>query len=444
MARRNSKEPFLEIELPLRPGELIGQDCYVLALINYGMMGEVYKAVQVINDAGRAHSTIQELLKSTTLEHELYILKKKKREAEKNEPLYRFELQLYGQRIEQLEQRLMSCRQLNNNADVAAAINELGHRPAELRLVAVKFYDNDRLSKREFAIDLLQHELALMSKCDHQNLVHLIRKFETPKGIGAIMSYIDGIELYEIVHSDIRKSIYGQPEHLQPEVVFALGFQLAQALSHLHSLGIVHNDVQPRNVLVEYESGLAKLIDLSVARSANEHPVAKKRITGTALYFSPQKFAQCEYTAKGWMVREDRDLVFDHRDDLWALGVMLYELLATRSPWMPSHPKDLSYLVQNVQHSPIAHHNPYLKLLPLEEKALYRALEKNQEKRYQSGDEFADAMLDCLKARGFSLSNIKTILHDFMSWMRSDRALSRASRPEPQEAEKELVGTQVQ
>lgn len=103
--------------------------------------------------------------------------------------------------------------------------------------------------------------------------------------------------------------------------------QIAAALSAAHNVGLVHRDVKPANILFD-TSGSAKLADFGVATLAGHGPTTRGAIVGTLAYASPEQV---------------RGEAVDARSDLWALGVVLYEMLAGRRPFAGDNPAVLLY-----------------------------------------------------------------------------------------------------
>jgi tetratricopeptide (TPR) repeat protein/TolB-like protein len=153
------------------------------------------------------------------------------------------------------------------------------------------------------------------------------------------------------------------------EDVTAAAIQLARGLAAAHARGIVHRDVKPANVMVAAD-GAVKLLDFGLARVADD-PVTRPGLTpGTVAYMSPEQ------------VRGDR---VDHRTDLWALGVLLYEMLAGVRPFRGG--SDRIVLDAIVHTEPEA-----LRLLRPETRepmahVIERLLKKNPEERYGSAQE---------------------------------------------------------
>ena len=103
----------------------------------------------------------------------------------------------------------------------------------------------------------------------------------------------------------------------QPETV-SLGVQIGEGLSQAHAAGIIHRDIKPANIMITVD-GLVKILDFGIAKLAAEEQVTHPGAAfGTIEYMSPEQ-------ALGERV--------DHRTDIWAVGVLLYEMLSGRLPF---------------------------------------------------------------------------------------------------------------
>jgi fused-like protein len=125
----------------------------------------------------------------------------------------------------------------------------------------------------------------------------LLDYFETSRDIVVVTEYAHG-ELFQILQDD---------RLLPLETVRSIARQLVGALHYLHSHRIMHRDMKPQNVLVA-SHGIVKLCDFGFARQMSKDTVMLNSIKGTPLYLSPEVF---------------RDQSYDHKADLWGLGVML-------------------------------------------------------------------------------------------------------------------------
>jgi len=111
---------------------------------------------------------------------------------------------------------------------------------------------------------------------------------------------------------------YTRPARLLPEaVVLALGARIARALHHAHGAGVVHRDVKPSNVMVDWACGQLKLADFGLARLADAERTGTGLLLGSPAYMAPEQLAGDPASPAS---------------DLYALGVVLYQLLAGRLP----------------------------------------------------------------------------------------------------------------
>ena len=164
-----------------------------------------------------------------------------------------------------------------------------------------------------------------------------------------------------------------------------IAIQVAAALSVAHAAGIVHRDIKPENVMLRPD-GVVKVLDFGLAKLAAVGPRRVRtrtqlgvntdagKVVGTAAYMSPEQ-------ARGQQV--------DARTDIWSLGVMLYEMIAGRSPFSaPSGSDVLAAILQN-EPAPVARFEPDA---PAEvQRILTKTLRKDRSQRYQT---VQDLLLD--------------------------------------------------
>ena len=175
------------------------------------------------------------------------------------------------------------------------------------RLVAIKIlraeYTKDEEFRRRFHAE--SQAVAMLS---HPNIVSVYDVSTTDDADYIVMELIDGITLKQYME---KKGALNWKETLH----FAI--QIAKALEHAHSRGIIHRDIKPHNVMV-LKNGSVKVTDFGIARVMSESNTLTKEALGSVHYISPEQ-------AKGGRV--------DNRSDLYSLGVVMYEMTTGRPPY---------------------------------------------------------------------------------------------------------------
>ncbi len=240
------------------------------------------------------------------------------------------------------------------------------------RTVAVKVLEKDgtRLSSVGFMT-----EARAASLLSHPNIVGVYDILETPTENYVVMEYVCGLPL------DAYLRYHG---HLSvKESVFATR-QVLCALHAAHSRGIVHRDVKPGNMLLTTE-GRIKMTDFGIARLPGKDSfLMPDRTVGTVHYVSPE-----QASGKG----------VDERSDLYSLGVVMYELLTGRRPFIADRPADIAMLHLTKKPDPPTYYNPDI---PKElDKIVLCALEKDPDARFDSAAEMI-RVLDKLPASALS------------------------------------------
>lgn len=230
------------------------------------------------------------------------------------------------------------------------------------RTVALKFLPPELLRDEEARRRLL-HEARAAARLDHPNICTLHETGETPEG-----------ELYLVMAcyagETLRERIARGPLEIADAVELAA--QAAEGLAHAHREGVVHRDVKPANLLVTPDRTL-KILDFGLAKRAGQSVLTQTGTTlGTVAYMSPE---------------QARGEPLDARTDLWALGVVLYEMVTGRPPFPGEYPQAVIYAILSEDPLPPGRLRPGL---PAElGRTLARALDKDPARRYGSADEMA-------------------------------------------------------
>ena len=175
------------------------------------------------------------------------------------------------------------------------------------RLVAIKILKDDYLEDEEFR-RRFHSESQAVAMLSHPNIVSIYDVSTSITADYIVMELIDGITLKQYME---KKGVLNWKETLH----FAI--QIAKALEHAHSKGIVHRDIKPHNVMV-LKNGSVKVTDFGIARMMSKGNTLTKEALGSVHYISPEQ-------AKGGRV--------DSRSDIYSLGVVMYEMMSGRPPY---------------------------------------------------------------------------------------------------------------
>ncbi len=228
------------------------------------------------------------------------------------------------------------------------------------RFVALKFLPA-RFSANEDMKRRFIREAEAASALDHTHICTIYEIDETEEGhLFIAMGFYGG--------DTLKQKIEQGPLSVKEAV--AVATQVALGLERAHEAGIVHRDIKPANVIVT-DRGVVKILDFGLAKLSGSVDLTKTGSTlGTAAYMSPEQ-------ARGEVV--------DERTDIWALGVMLYEMLAGERPFQGDYAQAIIYALLNVDPVPLAslREDVPQALVQLVEKALA----KQADERYARIDE---------------------------------------------------------
>jgi len=188
------------------------------------------------------------------------------------------------------------------------------------RLVAIKILKDDYSQDEEFR-RRFHAESQAVAMVSHPNIVSVYDVSSSEEADYIVMELIDGISLKQYME---KKGVLNWKETLH----FAI--QIAKALEHAHSKGIVHRDIKPHNVMV-LKNGSVKVADFGIARLMSKGNTLTKEALGSVHYISPEQ-------AKGGRV--------DNRSDIYSLGVVMYEMMAGRPPYDGESP--VSVAIQHI------------------------------------------------------------------------------------------------
>jgi len=275
------------------------------------------------------------------------------------------------------------------------------------RLVAIKVlkdeYSQDAEFRRRFHAE--SQAVAMLS---HPNIVSVYDVSHSSNTDYIVMELIDGISLKQYMEQKIQ---LGWRETLH----FAT--QIAKALEHAHSRGIIHRDIKPHNIMI-LKDGSAKVADFGIARITSAQSTLTREALGSVHYISPEQ-------ARGSRV--------DKRSDLYSLGVVMYEMLTGRTPFDGESP--VAVAIQHINGKPIMPReiNPTIPegLEQITMHAMCAALDQ----RYESA---TDLLADLEEFRknpntvfDFTVSEVSEKTHVLQTISEADVARVVKERPQP-------------
>ncbi len=238
------------------------------------------------------------------------------------------------------------------------------HQPSMGREVAIKVLSAD-LARETGFMDRFIKEVQLIAQLEHPHILPVIDYGESDNAAYLVMRLVMGGSLGERIKQG--------PFSLE-EVRRVLN-QIASALDYAHRRGVIHRDLKPSNVLLDQDGncyltdfGIAKLLDADDGLTTTGH------VMGTPAYMSPE---------------QGLGLPIDGRADIYALGLILYEMLVRRRPFTADSPPALIF--QHVYHPPPRPTVLVPELPRSIEKVVLKALAKRPEERYQRPLDLAEA-----------------------------------------------------
>jgi serine/threonine protein kinase len=216
----------------------------------------------------------------------------------------------------------------------------LGTHPNTKEPITIKVLSQKYISNPE-VVQRFLNESEIISMTNHPNIIKMFGHGEWEGGLFIAMEYVEGISL--------RNYILKNPISLKRAL--AIIIDIAYALCHLHTHGVIHRDLKPENILVT-QNGSIKVIDFGISQLLTEKVTPdkppKQRMLGTPIYISPEQ-------------KENPETV-SYPSDIYSLGIISYELILGK----------------------LSHGHIHLSLMPTGmQPILHRCLQSSPEKRYQ-------------------------------------------------------------
>ena len=259
-------------------------------------------------------------------------------------------------------------------------LSELGHGamgkvyrardPVLDRFVALKTVAPGLLANEE-TLARFQREARAAAKLQHPNVVTIYELGETGSTVYIAMELLEGLDLSQVMVPQDRFSL---------EQKIRMMVDVCRGLDYAHKQGVIHRDVKPANIRVAGD-GTVKILDFGIARLVDSTMTQTGLVLGTPSYIAPE-------VLKGGRV--------DHRTDMWAVGVILYEMLVGRRPY---EAKTITGLVYQIVHAPL----PPIEAKGLPEAllaAVTKALARDPRERFRDMTEMGRALQSALGLSG--------------------------------------------
>ena len=237
--------------------------------------------------------------------------------------------------------------------------NVISNREEAMKILLPDFASDPELAARFMA------EIRTLATLEHPGITQLRTAFQSQNQFVMVMEFVEGATLEKLA-TQTRIPLHR---------VLDYSHQILSALGYAHRRGVTHRDIKPANIMITAH-GLVKLMDFGIAKSANDVQLTRPGTTlGSVYYMSPEQV---------------RGGDIDGRSDIYSFGVMLYELLTGRKPFVA----DSSYSLLNAHLNEIP--TPPLEVNPALSQELndvvLRAMAKLPEDRFQTAEEFRQAI----------------------------------------------------
>jgi eukaryotic-like serine/threonine-protein kinase len=262
-------------------------------------------------------------------------------------------------------ERIGNCRIVEEVASGGMAVVYRAVQDPLGRTVAIKALKSSA-ALEENVVVRFEREAKSLALLQHENIIHVYDFHQERGALFIVMEYVQGIDLYDLLEKCGR---------LPYDVAAIIAMQVARALDYVHYRGIVHRDIKPANVMLSRAGG-TKVMDFGIARDTSFGDLTEAGTgIGTPAYMSPEQ------------VLGDR---LDARSDIFSLGVVLYQMLTGKKPFVEDEKRSAMHKIRLEKHLSARKLNPEI---PRElERIIDKCLEKQPRDRWRSAQHMVMAL----------------------------------------------------
>jgi serine/threonine-protein kinase len=254
-------------------------------------------------------------------------------------------------------ERIGNCRIVEELASGGMAVVYRAIQDPLGRTVAIKALKSSVVSEEHIATRF-EREAKSLANLQHENIIHIYDFYKERGSLFIVMEYVQGTDLYDLLEKCGR---------VPYDVAAVIAMQVARALDYVHYRGIVHRDIKPANVMLSRQGGV-KLMDFGIARDKSFDDLTETGTgIGTPAYMSPEQILGEK---------------LDARSDIFSLGIVLYQMLTGKKPFVEDESKSVMHKIRLERHARVRKLNPEV---PRElERIIDKCLEKQPRDRWRS------------------------------------------------------------
>ena len=255
-------------------------------------------------------------------------------------------------------ERIGNCRIVEEMATGGMAVVYRAIQDELNRTVAIKALKTAAAAEEQL-VTRFEREAASLANLQHENIIHVYDFYRERGALFIVMEYVEGPDLYDLLDHSGR---------LPYDVAAVIAMQVARALDYIHYRAILHRDIKPANIMISRQGGV-KLMDFGIAQDQTyEGDLTEAGIgIGTPAYMSPEQ------------IIGDR---LDARSDLFSLGIVLYQMVTGRKPFVEDEEKSVMHKIRLEPHERVRQIAPEV---PRDlERIIDRCLQKQPRDRWSS------------------------------------------------------------